>query len=113
MNLSCVKCSVPFEAARFRAYCPDCVETFRRQRENIARAHRPKSGHFRDGKFAEPDQCPKTIQEPITGHVVCGLCGSDRLEQSYGLGSGYGFGMYTHCFGCNSVLDFVEEADEE
>lgn len=112
MNLECIKCAASFAAAEFVGYCPSCVEQFRAAREAIRRKQRPAPGVCADGQFDDPENGPRTVQDPVSAREVCGLCGSDELEPGYGLGSGYGIGVYTFCCGCNTFLNFSPDGDE-
>lgn len=107
--LLCRRCERSFDAATARGYCDECVSKFREERTAIHRRQRPAPGVFADGKFAPDWQCPQSFSDG--DRQVCGLCGSDELEQGYGLGSGYGMGSYTFCLGCNTFLDFHEDSE--
>lgn len=109
MNLTCIDCAADFEADTMRGYCSECIARFAKQREYVHARQRPARNVFADGKFAT--ECPQTVMDPVAGKQVCGLCGSDELQQGYGLGSGYGMGGYTFCEGCDSFLDFSEDTE--
>jgi hypothetical protein len=110
VNLECVGCDAAFEAPTFRGYCPECIEGFEKQRENVHKRQRPAPGVIADGKFARGS--PETVYSPVAGRQVCGLCGSAEIEPGYGLGSGYGMGVYTFCNECYAFLDFSEDTGE-
>lgn len=62
-----------------------------------------------DGKFRDPADCLRTLDGG-----ACPRCHSAAaLYHSYGLGSGYGIGSYSHCGECEIFLDFVPDAVEE
>lgn len=108
MNLTCERCSSEFDADRFRGYCPGCVQLFSDEREAVHARQRPSPNVFADGKFTDK-ACPQTVFDPVAEHQVCGLCGSEDIEHGYGIGSGYGCGVYMFCNDCNNFLDFSED----
>lgn len=112
MILKCEKCQASFDASEFRGYCDACVQLFRDQKKAISDRQNPMPNVCLDGKFIDQKECPKSFVNPLTEESNCGLCGSDELEPGYGLGAGYGIGVYNFCFGCNTFLDFVEDSDE-
>lgn len=112
MNLTCERCSKPFDAVAFRGYCDNCQAFFRSVRDQVHRAQRPAPGVLADGKFRPEDECPHTVYDPVRQANVCGLCGSDQIEMGYGLGTGHGMGSYNYCMECYSFLDFSEDGGE-
>ena len=114
MNLTCQRCQREFDHPIPRGYCTDCLAHFAGVRDVIDQHRNPMPGVHLDGKFAAVKECPQTMQCPVTDKEICGLCGSDELEPSYGVGSGYGVcGSYVFCCECNHFLNFIEDADEE
>lgn len=112
MKLVCIRCNATFEPAVRRGYCDECVGWYQLGRTLVHMKQRPEPGVIADGKFLDGQRdCPCSVHDPVSDQLVCGLCGSDELEPGYGIGSGYGCGTYTFCFGCNSFLDFHEDAD--
>ena len=112
MKYACKKCNAEFDADSWRAYCDDCIKIFKEIRQGVMDRQHPWPGTYLDGKFADPKECPQSFADPGTDKQVCGLCGSDKLDSGYGLGSGYGIGVYTFCNGCNNFLDFSEDRCE-
>lgn len=112
VNLQCLRCKNDFESDCVLAYCDDCKSAFDRNREGIHDKQRPLPGVFADGKFADENTCPVSVIHPVTEQSVCGMCGSGELEPGYGVGSGFGFGAYSFCCGCNRFLDFREDCGE-
>lgn len=108
MNLVCVRCSQSFHAGMLRGYCPACVKHFREQRKAIAEKQHPSPNVLLDGKFADAKECPKSVSVPEKKREVCGLCGSDSIDPGYGV-TGYGFGSYDYCLGCETFLNFHED----
>ena len=113
MNLQCLRCGEEFDSPITLGYCPGCLEEFKSNRERIGQRQRqrPAPGVFMDGKFSDERMCPRTICDPISGWVVCGLCGSSDIEPGYGLGSGFGMGSYEFCCDCHAFLDFCEDRE--
>ncbi len=111
MNLTCEKCGNGFESPTFIGYCAECQGVIAQQRAAIHERQHPAQGICADGKFCPPEECPRTVTDPVTEKQVCGLCGSDEIEPGYGLGSGHGMGSYNFCFGCNHFLDFHEDLE--
>lgn len=111
MNLTCERCDAAFEAAKFVGYCDECKAEFSKTRERVHARQRPAPGVIADGKFAEGDDGPRSVTDPVSQRQVCGLCGSADLEPGYGLGSGYGMGAYTFCENCHAFLDFCEDRE--
>lgn len=101
MKLVCIECDESFESAIARGYCDGCVDRFREQRKHVHQRQHPAPNVLADGKFAKGS--PQSVEDPINGKQICGLCGSDELDPGYGLGS------YTFCMGCNNFLDFHED----
>jgi hypothetical protein len=66
VNLECVGCDAAFEAPTFRGYCPECIEGFEKQRENVHKRQRPAPGVIADGKFARGS--------PETVYTFCNEC---------------------------------------
>lgn len=114
--MTCEKCKKDFEGDTFVGYCPTCVSAYRDLQNQIGRVKNIRLGDGRsihlDGQFADPKECAKSVMNPITGTMVCGLCGSDELESGYGFAGGFGLGVYNYCGGCRSIIDFVEDSDE-
>lgn len=108
MEFVCVRCDSPFDAARPRGYCGECVSYFRDVAAGVRARQHPLPGVHCDGKFTDED-CPSSVTDPVTGSPVCGLCGSELLEHGYGLGSGRGIGSYLFCGECYAFLDFSED----
>lgn len=108
MILYCINCGNEFVNYRVVGYCSKCLADYDAMRAGVHQRQRPEPGAFADGKFAEPIQCLQTIpiREAAIGGNVCGRCGSDDLNQGYGLGSGYGIGTYIFCGECHEFLDF-------
>lgn len=114
MNLTCQKdgCGKEFDVSTWRLYCPDCVQEFRDVKKHMSAVRNPTGMHL-NVQCAAGVISPKTGIEPITGHEVCGLCGSTEVESGYGFAGGYGLGVYTFCLGCNSFLNVVEDEHDE
>ena len=110
MITHCLRCKHGFEVEvdAVRGYCDSCIEWFGKQREKIHQRQHPSPDMIADGKFAT-DSPMTFIGE--NDKTRCGLCGSDDIEPGYGIGSGYGMGSYNFCLGCNSFLDFREDAE--
>lgn len=109
MNLKCIGCGADFESLIFVGYCAECKAKFAEKREHVHAKQRPAEGVFADGKFAEGS--PQTVFDPVAQKQVCGLCGSAEVESGYGLGSGFGIGVYMFCNDCFAFLDFVEDKE--
>jgi len=60
---------------------------------------------FTDGTFKEPKECPRSEDGK------CPPCG-ENLEQTYGIGSGYGFGAYSICPRCATIYDFLPDEED-
>ena len=112
MRLDCVRCQGEFESPTILGYCPDCLGFFSGQSRAIADAHNPLPNVHVDGKFAVAKECPRTVYDPVGRRNVCGLCGSEEIEPGYGIGTGFGIGVYNFCLGCNSFLDFSEDTGD-
>jgi hypothetical protein len=112
MELSCIRCDKVFDSGAARGYCAECIAAFDATRAAIHKRQRPAPGVYADGKFADPKECPQSVQDPVMKRQVCGVCGSDELEPGYGIAGGYGMGSYTFCCGCNRFLDFFEDTGE-
>lgn len=97
---------------RFAAIAISCIIKIGEQRKIVHAKQHPYSHVYADGKFADVAECPRTVQDPVSGQQVCGLCGSSELDQGYGLGTGYGIGVYQYCLECDHFLDFVEDKEE-
>ena len=110
--MKCIRCQQEFDCNIHRGYCDDCVSAFRLTKEGVCEKQRPAPNVFADGKFADENAtCPVSVNDPVSGNRVCGLCGSADLEPGYGLGSGFGIGCYMFCCGCDSFLDFCEDKE--
>lgn len=59
---------------------------------------------FIDGKFKEPEDCPKS------DHGHCPECGTP-LDGGYGYAGGYGLGSYNFCPDHFGIYDFVEDTE--
>lgn len=113
MILYCINCGNEFVSDRVVGYCTRCLAEHDKMRAGVRRRQRPEPGLFIAGKFAESVHCLQTIPvaEDGNGVNVCGRCGSDDLDQGYGLGSGYGIGTYIFCGECNEFLDFSPDLE--
>lgn len=60
---------------------------------------------FTDGQYKDPKNCPKSDDGKCQACVV-------PLEQTYGIGSGYGFGVYSVCPKCASIYDFFPDEED-
>jgi hypothetical protein len=107
----CIRCGCGFLSERLRGYCDDCVEAHNGIREKVAEKQNPYPGVHVDGKFAKSLECPESVfdEETMTAH--CGLCGSEEIEQGYGLAGGYGCGSYRFCNECYAIMDFNEDTE--
>lgn len=112
MTCNCIRCGSEFDTPRVVGYCERCRTFFASSRDQIRKAQRPAPNVFADGAFRPAKECPHTVQDPTTDRPVCGLCGSDEIEQGYGIGGGYGMGSYNFCQECYAFLDFHEDRDE-
>ena len=108
MNLTCTNCESAFEASRFRGYCDECIEEYRKQRDRVHERQHPSPGVTAVGKFAS--NAPTSATDPITDRQVCFLCGGE-LFSGYGLAGGYGLGAYMCCEECYAVQDFCEDSE--
>jgi len=106
----CLRCGRDFKSTAFLGYCEECREAFAADAAHVAARQNPAPGVVADGAFARMES-PRSVFDPERRTTVCGLCGSADLMIGYGLGSGHGMGSYNFCQGCNSFLDFVEDAD--
>lgn len=115
IKLKCQRCQVDFEADRTLGYCPPCVQYFRDVAHDIGLARRQIKGAIIDGDFVDPKECPHSVTDKHNGRArpVCGLCGSAALRDSFGLGTGYGFGVFKICGSCHMVLDFSPDPTGE
>ena len=109
MEMNCQRCDDKFDSGTLLAYCDDCKAWFQEQQQIRKAAQNPQPGMHITGQFLKPDNCPATIHDDVRGGLVCGLCGSDEIDQGYGFAGGYGLGAYNYCCGCESVLDFSED----
>ena len=100
----CEKCNI-LDAVPPALWCPGCIHEFREFRKSINRRQNPAPGMHCVGKFTT-DESPQTVDGQ------CPLCGSYEIEAGYGLGSGYGCGVYNYCCGCDTFLDFSEDSGE-
>lgn len=111
MLVNCSRCESSFSCDTWRTYCPQCVEMFADNRVRAEQAQRPLPNVICSGKIIDPADCPKSAVEPVTGRVVCGLCGSDQLNSEYGFCC-HGLGVFHRCWGCGTALNFIEDGDE-
>lgn len=107
----CINCECDFDAERRRGYCDACLAALNERREYIASCQRPAPGVFVDGKFVGKRLRPSSITDPVSGRQLCGLCGSEDVQHGYGLGTGYGCGVYLFCEECYAFMDFSEDAE--
>jgi hypothetical protein len=112
MYLTCIRCNAPFDHDIFIGYCDDCKSAIHINRERIHEAQQPMPGVLCDGKFSDERICPESVYDPVNNKNVCGMCGCDDIEPGYGIGGGYGIGVYNFCMGCGTFLDFSEDKDE-
>lgn len=113
--MQCERCKQPFEGDTFVGYCPGCVDFHRNAKRELAAIQNPRKGMHLDGEFIKPDAepGPKSVMDPVTRDMVCGLCGSKEIEPGFGLGTGYGMAVYNFCEGCNTFIDVQPCNDDE
>ena len=111
MYLTCVRCESPFEHPTIRAYCDDCVAEWREQAWKTHKSQNPSPALHLTIKIAG-QTLPLSIEDPVSGKRVCGLCGSDQLDLGYGFAGGCGLGSYRFCMECEAFLDFHEDTGE-
>lgn len=103
LHLKCDECGVLFDTGQYRLYCDRCASAKRQPRQQA-------SGGFRMLARVYPPEKPATTTEPITGHTVCGCCGSTDLTPTSGQ-SCFGVGSFTRCV-CGACLDFRCDSNE-
>lgn len=107
MKMECIRCQAAFEGDVFRGYCEECLEHFEGIAEKVSERQNPGPGVHVTGKFTT-EASPQTVVSAITGHKVCGICGSHELEEMYCI-TAYGWGAHQACWNCGAILDFQEE----
>ncbi len=106
--MTCNECDL-VEAEPGTLYCFECKEKFRGNTEAANERANPAPGVHLTGKLNK-GKCPKTFFNGVAN--VCGMCGSDEIEQSYGFAGNYGLGGYNFCDDCGTIMDFSEDTGE-